>query len=85
MCVFSIDIDDWGVSPRGAGFLFGSDVVARVHTHTHTHTLKVTYVLLYIIVQCHKLYTYDLSCTSTSNGRLQVALLRDCTHSMVST
>lgn len=28
--VFPPDIDDWGVSPRGAGFLFGSDVVAQV-------------------------------------------------------
>lgn len=26
----STDIDDWGVSPRGAGFLFGSEVVAQV-------------------------------------------------------
>ena len=30
----SADIDDWGVSPRGAGFLFGSDVVSQVHVYT---------------------------------------------------
>lgn len=26
------DIHGWGVSPRGAGYLFGSDVVAQVKT-----------------------------------------------------
>ena len=26
------DIQGWGVSPRGAGYLFGSDVVAQVRT-----------------------------------------------------
>ena len=26
----SADIEGWGISPRGAGYLFGSDVVAQV-------------------------------------------------------
>lgn len=30
LCLTASDIDDWGVSPRGAGFLFGRDVVAQV-------------------------------------------------------
>jgi len=28
--VFPTDIQGWGVSPRGAGFLFGQDVVTQV-------------------------------------------------------
>ena len=28
--VFIADIQGWGVSPRGAGFLFGQDVVTQV-------------------------------------------------------
>ena len=26
-----IDCEGWGISPRGAGYLFGSDVVQQVH------------------------------------------------------
>lgn len=29
------DTQGWGVSPRGAGYLFGSDVVAQVIGRTH--------------------------------------------------
>lgn len=29
MILFSADTQGWGVSPRGAGFLFGSDVVQQ--------------------------------------------------------
>ena len=28
--LLSADIEGWGISPRGAGYLFGSDVVAQV-------------------------------------------------------
>lgn len=27
-----LDIDGWGLSPRGAGYLFGGDVVAQVYS-----------------------------------------------------
>ena len=27
------DIDEWGVSPRGAGYLFGCEVVSQVCVH----------------------------------------------------
>lgn len=27
------DIEGWGISPRGAGYLFGSDVVQQVGVH----------------------------------------------------
>ena len=30
--VFSVDTQGWGVSPRGAGFLFGSDVAQQFNT-----------------------------------------------------
>ena len=31
VCVFFfLDTQGWGVSPRGAGYLFGSDVVTQV-------------------------------------------------------
>ena len=26
------DMDGWGLSPRGAGYLFGGDVVEKVYT-----------------------------------------------------
>ena len=28
--IFLSDIEGWGISPRGAGYLFGSDVVQQV-------------------------------------------------------
>ena len=28
--MFFTDIEGWGISPRGAGYLFGSDVVQQV-------------------------------------------------------
>lgn len=33
-----VDIDGWGVSPRGAGFLFGSDVVK---TFNHNNDIEL--------------------------------------------
>lgn len=38
------DIDGWGLSPRGAGYLFGGDVVEKVsgchHLSSHSHNNK---------------------------------------------
>ena len=33
---FSVDTQGWGVSPRGAGYLFGSDVVTQVYGKQRT-------------------------------------------------
>lgn len=32
----SIDTQGWGVSPRGAGYLFGSDVVTQVKSNVYS-------------------------------------------------
>ena len=34
--LFSEDTQGWGVSPRGAGYLFGSDVVTQVYCKQKT-------------------------------------------------
>ena len=39
-----IDVDGWGVSPRGAGYLFGHDVVSEVST--------ILFVLVVIFCGC---------------------------------
>ena len=33
--MFFTDIEGWGISPRGAGYLFGSDVVQQVTISTN--------------------------------------------------
>lgn len=35
-CVVILDTQGWGVSPRGAGYLFGSDVVTQVYCKQRT-------------------------------------------------
>ena len=57
-CVSSPDINDWGVSPRGAGFLFGSDVVTQVD-----NMLAQLQVPLQVLVQC---YDHSIKCSQCS-------------------
>lgn len=40
------DIDGWGLSPRGAGYLFGSDVAAQVSIFFYKKLL-INYVFLF--------------------------------------
>jgi hypothetical protein len=32
--IWYIDIEGWGLSPRGAGYLFGGDVVEKVYYYS---------------------------------------------------
>ena len=38
---FIVDTQGWGVSPRGAGYLFGSDVVAQVNKLCYENSIVV--------------------------------------------
>lgn len=43
---FSLDTQGWGVSPRGAGYLFGSDVVTQVYCKQRTHSGSLCYLVV---------------------------------------
>ncbi len=39
LIIFISDAQGWGVSPRGAGYLFGSDVVAQFNSTNDIHMI----------------------------------------------
>ena len=45
--LFSVDTQGWGVSPRGAGYLFGSDVVTQVCCKQRT----TFYITVHIVLE----------------------------------
>jgi hypothetical protein len=59
------DIDNWAVSPRGAGWLFGKKV-----------TLEVIYYVNYLIVLSNQQINADSSSASTRSGRVQIHVSR---------
>ena len=61
--ILLIDIDGWGISPRGAGYLFGNDVVSEVcyyyyhyyyyyyyHYYHYYHYYYYHYYYYYLII-----------------------------------
>ncbi|PHJ15759.1 serine threonine-protein phosphatase 4 catalytic subunit, partial [Cystoisospora suis] len=41
------DMQGWGYSPRGAGYLFGGDIVKAVHLSTDTHSPLPIYLCIF--------------------------------------
>lgn len=72
------DIDGWGLSPRGAGYLFGGDVVEKVsgchhHLPSRSHNNKCgSPPPPFLAVQHDELVGSDLPSPSTRHGGLQV-------------
>ena len=54
--ILLIDIDGWGISPRGAGYLFGNDVVSEVcyyyyhYYYYYYHHYSYYYLIIIIII-----------------------------------
>lgn len=62
------DIDNWAVSPRGAGWLFGGNITRQASI------LIISYEVFqpeHCLVQSHKLSSADRAGTSASTGRFQ--------------
>ena len=54
------DIEGWGLSPRGAGYLFGADVA---ETFTHTNNLDLIARAHQLVMEGYKLMFKELVCT----------------------
>lgn len=50
------DIDGWGLSPRGAGYLFGNDIVAQF---IHTNNLELIARAHQLVLEGYKLMFQD--------------------------
>lgn len=46
------DIEGWGLSPRGAGYLFGGDVVEKVFIYTHVAFSIDIILLINLCLSC---------------------------------
>lgn len=67
------DLNGWGLSPRGAGYLFGGDQVEKVYRPG----------LPLFVVQQHQQYQVHSSRPSTGDGRVQVDVQRHALHRLV--
>lgn len=72
------DANGFGMSPRGAGFLFGPDVVQNF-----CETNKVDLICRFDFCSLRRLTFFWFQSSSTCNGRLQVALQWNGLNSMV--
>ena len=90
------DIEAWGISPRGAGFLFGGDVAAKVYFLKPQPLLSLS-VYMFVFrsfsndtttctntVQPQQQLKAHMSCAPTGYGRVQVDVQKSAGHSLVS-
>lgn len=81
------EIDNWAVSPRGAGWLFGGSVTREVHSPALPILVSFSFASAFssechIIVQSHKLPQPHRTRTSACTGRLQVHVRRRTRHGL---
>ena len=83
------DIDNWAVSPRGAGWLFGSSVTREVCHRRHHHMSRWHLTLVLPIspwaatVQSRKFTDAHRARAPAGSGRLQVHVQRPTRHRLV--
>jgi hypothetical protein len=66
------DIENWAVSPRGAGWLFGGSVVKEVSIYIYSILFLDLLIALVLQVQSRQFTQSYCSRSSTSARRLQV-------------
>jgi serine/threonine-protein phosphatase 4 catalytic subunit len=74
---FLPDIDGWGVSPRGAGFLFGADIVAQFN---HTNQIDLVARAHQLVMEGHKLMFDNRIVTVWSGVSRSLSLLHSSPH-----